>query len=199
MGMDLLRGACHRAALRADPLARNDVVKLEFEFQTARVRVPAADVARGLPVVFSLNEGAGNAGCALHPRSRVQMGRRIAHEHTGQRRTSDIPCAMALRLISRSPRSIGLFCLRRLRNLALRPGRAFAPPRDLTPTSEASGPHDFAVRFGIARPRAAVRSRIIRPANPLHAPTPPRPPHPIPTFGDDGQRPFLRGQDGVKS
>ncbi|MET3844984.1 hypothetical protein ABIE49_007062 [Bradyrhizobium sp. OAE829] len=27
-----------------------------------------------------------------------------AHEHTGQRRTSDIPCAMALRLIARSPR-----------------------------------------------------------------------------------------------
>ena len=26
---------------------------------------------------------------------------------------------------------------------------------------------------------------------------PPRPPHPIPTFGDDGQRPFLRGQDGM--
>ena len=26
-----------------------------------------------------------------------------AHEHTGQRRTSDIPCAMALRLITRSP------------------------------------------------------------------------------------------------
>ena len=25
---------------------------------------------------------------------------------------------------------------------------------------------------------------------------PPRPPHPVPTFGDDGQRPFLRGQDG---
>ena len=37
-----------------------------------------------------------------------------AHEHTGQRRQSDIPCAMALRLISRSPRSIGLSCLRRL-------------------------------------------------------------------------------------
>src|SRR5712672_4714689 len=26
-----------------------------------------------------------------------------AHEHTGQRRQSDIPCAMALRLIARSP------------------------------------------------------------------------------------------------
>ena len=37
-----------------------------------------------------------------------------AHERTGQRRTSDIPCAMALRLISRSPRGIGLSCPRRL-------------------------------------------------------------------------------------
>ena len=56
------------------------------------------------------NEGAGNAGCALHPRSRVRSrAKKAAHEHTGQRRTSDIPCAMALRLISRSPRSIGLF------------------------------------------------------------------------------------------
>ena len=37
-----------------------------------------------------------------------------AHEHTGQRRQSDIPCAMALRLISRSPRGIGRSCPRRL-------------------------------------------------------------------------------------
>src|SRR6202011_4752103 len=29
---------------------------------------------------------------------------KCAHEHTGQRRQSDIPCAMALRLITRSPR-----------------------------------------------------------------------------------------------
>ena len=28
-------------------------------------------------------EGAGNAGCALHPRSRVQWVERYAHEHTG--------------------------------------------------------------------------------------------------------------------
>src|SRR5207237_3605530 len=31
-----------------------------------------------------------------------------AHEHTGQRKHSDIPCATALRLISRSPRWSGL-------------------------------------------------------------------------------------------
>jgi hypothetical protein len=30
-------------------------------------------------------EGAGNAGCALHPRSRVQYARKKdAHEHTGE-------------------------------------------------------------------------------------------------------------------
>ena len=50
------------------------------------------------------SEGAGNAGCALHPRSHAQCVGRCAHEHTGQRRQSDIPCAMALRLITRSPR-----------------------------------------------------------------------------------------------
>jgi hypothetical protein len=43
-----------------------------------------------------------------------------AHEHTGQRRASDIPCAMVLRLITRSPRRIGLCCLRRLANMAAR-------------------------------------------------------------------------------
>src|SRR5664280_1542174 len=78
--------------------------------------------------------------------------KKIAHEHTGQRRRSDIPCAMALRLILRSPRGIGLSCPVASRNSALRPGWAFAPPRDLTPTTEASDPHDFAVRFNIARP-----------------------------------------------
>ena len=34
--------------------------------------------------------------------------KRCAHEHTGQRRTSDIPCAMALRLITCSPRRTAL-------------------------------------------------------------------------------------------
>jgi hypothetical protein len=43
-----------------------------------------------------------------------KLDKENAHEHTGQRRQSDIPCAMALRLISRSPRGIGLSCPRRL-------------------------------------------------------------------------------------
>jgi hypothetical protein len=53
-----------------------------------------------------------DARCTRGP---VCKGRKkIAHEHTGQRRQSDIPCAMALRLISRSPRGIGRSCPRRL-------------------------------------------------------------------------------------
>jgi hypothetical protein len=67
----LLRGACHRAALCADPLARNDGKK--------HLRILAAHSARGLQVAFALKrlEGAGNAGCALHPRSRVQWQQEV--------------------------------------------------------------------------------------------------------------------------
>src|SRR3984893_12635463 len=90
--------------------ARNEVVAFRFNFQTADTRPHSRGTI--LPeVCISLSlkhEGAGNAGCALHPRSRVQiMCKKGAHEHRGQRRQSDIPCAMALRLISRSSRSVG--------------------------------------------------------------------------------------------
>jgi hypothetical protein len=54
---------------------------------------------------LSRTEGAGNAGCALHPRSRVQDAQRNAHTSIQvQRRQSGIPCAMALRLMPCSPR-----------------------------------------------------------------------------------------------
>jgi hypothetical protein len=77
-------------------------------------------------------------------------------------------------------------------NRQLWPGRAFAPPKDLTPTIEASGPHDFTVRFSTARLHALrPLTEFIPPCDPIARTMPPRPPHPIPTFGDDGQRPFL--------
>ena len=54
------------------------------------------------------------------------------------------------------------------RKLALRPGRAFAPLQDLTPTIEASDPHDFAVRFGTARQHAPrPLTEFIPPCNPV--------------------------------
>ena len=68
-------------------------------------------------VCVSLSLKRGSRECRMRAApavSRAKGRTKIAHEHTGQRRQSDIPCAMALRLISRSPRSIGLSCLRRL-------------------------------------------------------------------------------------
>ena len=48
------------------------------------VRIPATHRARALQSPFPLTkEGAGNAGCLLHPRSRVQCVKESAHEHTG--------------------------------------------------------------------------------------------------------------------
>ena len=61
-----------------------------------------------------------------------------AHEHTGQRRQSDIPCAMALRLITCSPRRTALL-----------------PPNDASTAT--SGPHDFTVRFSTVRYRHLPR------------------------------------------
>src|SRR5687767_10886922 len=66
----------------------------------------------------------------------------------------------------------GLYALSPV-SYALLPPSPCEPVRKLGASLAAPGPHDFAVRFDTAR----------------LAP-PPRPPHPIPTFGDDGQRPF---------
>src|SRR6267142_1536461 len=50
-------------------------------------------------------EGAGKTGCALHPRSRVQSAQKETHTSIQvQRKHSGLPCAMALRLTSCSPR-----------------------------------------------------------------------------------------------
>jgi len=75
-----------------------------IQFMTPRSR--DANSARGL-LKFppSKTDGAGKTGCLLHPRSRVQMRTKNAHtsiqvqaEHPG------LPCAVALRLTSCSPR-----------------------------------------------------------------------------------------------
>src|SRR2546430_16275492 len=71
-----------------------------------------------------------------------------AHEHTGQRKHSDIPCAMALRLTSCSPRWSGLVVTVTPEKLA---------SHELSASIAAPGPHDFAVRsrtfaFGPLRP-----------------------------------------------
>jgi hypothetical protein len=85
---------------------------------------------------------------------------RVAKTHTSiqvQRKQSGLPCAMALQLISCSPRrdqSLFVTVAPKKRELLA----------NLTPAIGASGPHDFAVRFSRAR-----QSQHPRP--PLPAPT----------------------------
>src|SRR6202795_3868292 len=75
----------------------------------------------------------------------------------------------------------GLFCHRRLRiKLCLSP---VGPTqlRKLDTSVGVSGPHDFAVRCNISRPRAVDHSQAHHPpCNPIARKTLPRPPHPIP-------------------
>jgi len=104
--------------------------------------------------------------CRMHAAPAVSCAvctEKCAHEHTGQRRQSDIPCAMALRLITCSPRRTALLP-------PLRPGKSNAP-KCMDASNAASGPHVFTVRLSCAR-QAQFQ----------------RPPLPVPRC-DDGQRP----------
>src|SRR5216683_2237699 len=101
------------------------------------------------------SEGAGNAGCALHPRSRVQTctkKRTRAYRFSGGNPTFPAQWFYGLlralpgdrACLTPSPSGFGTSA----------PGRADRPPKDLTPTTEASGPHDFTVRNSTVRQRA---------------------------------------------
>ena len=75
---------------------------------TLDVRPPSRDALRprfgdiSRPLQIQRAQGMPDARCTRDLMRSVH--KECAHEHTGQRRTSDIPCAMALRLITRSPR-----------------------------------------------------------------------------------------------
>jgi hypothetical protein len=135
---------------------RNDALSSDSNFKTADARPHSRgamlpELCRSVVPPKKREQGMPDARCT---RGLVcKMCKKKAHTSIQvQRRQSDIPCAMALRLTSRSPRRIGLCCLRRLRITdSSAPGRADLPSADLTPTTEASGPHDFTVRFSTAR------------------------------------------------
>jgi hypothetical protein len=136
-------------------------------------RVPATRGARGLDRILSLlgKEGAGKTGCALHPRSRVQNARVKTHTSIQvQRKHSGLPCAMALRIIRAHPGDPAFLPPSPREHGWPAPGRAGLASARLDANPEASGPHDFTVRFSIVR-RPAVRSltELIPPCNHLRA------------------------------
>ena len=130
------------------------VAAFRFECQTADTRPHSRG---GMSPSFacrrpSKEEGAGNAGCALHPRSRVQRVERKLHTSIqGSGGDPTFPAQWLYGLYRAHPGVSGFLASVAFRKPALRPGRAFAPPKDLTPTTEASDPRDFAVRFDTAR------------------------------------------------
>jgi hypothetical protein len=144
-------------------------------------------------------EGVGNAGCPLHPRSRVHL---VAVERT--------------RVTTSTPESPGIPARNGFNGVcrALPGDRALLPPspadrfclspvgptqlRELDASVGASGPHDFAVRCNISRPLAWCRSRAssTHPAIPSRARrcrvhrTPSR-------VRDDRDTPLCVGRDGA--
>ena len=105
----------------------------------------------------STTEGAGNAGCAVHTYSLAcEMKKHTSVVTTGPPPSTGIPCAMVLTISFALSPVTGLCCHRRPRNIS----------RKLDASIGASGPHDFAVRIGAVRQRAAkasIASRTQRP------------------------------------
>jgi hypothetical protein len=66
--------------------------------------------------------------------------KRCAHEHTGQRRQSDIPCAMALRLIGALPGDRAFLSPSPLRSLLLKNLTPASRRQDHTTSPYASAP-----------------------------------------------------------
>ena len=163
------------------------------------------------------SEGAGNAGCLLHPRSRVQGALKNAHTSIQvQPKHSGIPCAMVLRLMPSSPRRriplasvIGeLAVLRDPVGLAktsadLTPATGarttrFCRTQLPSPNHSTSHARPAEVLAEAFKRRSSTRCRSLtenRPANMPARPTLPRPPHPIPTFRDDRDTPLVQGDE----
>src|SRR2546423_12725797 len=86
-------------------------------------------------------EGAGNAGCALHPRSRVPKVAHLAHTSIqGSGNTPTSPAQWLYDLYRALPGE----------RACLPPSPCGKPPTRLSASIAAPGPHDFAVRPGVS-------------------------------------------------
>ena len=143
--------------------------EFRFECQTAAMR-PRSRGGRRPRLAFrcpSKEEGAGNAGCALHPRSRVQIAREKTHtsiQGSGEHPTFPAQWLYGLYRAHPGDQDLLVTVAPRIEGRARRPVGPASPPRDLTPTQRLSGPHDFAVRFGTARPHVPKTAHGVYPA-----------------------------------
>jgi hypothetical protein len=116
-------------------------------------------------------EGAGKTGCLLHPRSRVRFAQTNGHTSIqGSWKHSGLPCAMALRLTSSSPRRTALLppsSVGHFPNLApapRRPNHTTSPYAQAAHVSRSSRVHRISprVRDDGQRPSSAETSGVMR-------------------------------------
>jgi hypothetical protein len=94
-----------RIGARVARLSGTTRLVFRFEFQTDARRHSRGGMRPRFAFRCPSKRGSRECRMRAAPAVSCAKGRKQnAHEHTGQRRTSDIPCAMALRLIPRSPR-----------------------------------------------------------------------------------------------
>jgi hypothetical protein len=155
--------------------SRNDGACSELSLRSTKVAAHsyssnAASRSRGamrprFAFIFRPKEGVGNAGCPLHPRPRVHF---VLVERTrvttSTPESPGIPARNGFNGLCRALPGDRALCHRRQRiKFCLSPVGP-TPLRKLDASVGASGPHDFAVRCNISRPRAGDRSQVFRPA-----------------------------------
>jgi hypothetical protein len=163
-------GLLRRFAPRKDDKSRR-------AFTPPRRDAPESCIRSSAPL-----EGVGNAGCPLHPRPRVHF---VVLERTrvttSTPESPGIPARNGFHSVCRAlpgdravlpPSPADMFCLSPVGPTQL---------RELDTSVGVSGPHDFAVRCNISRPRAGDRSQAHHPpCHPIARKTLPRPPQPTP-------------------
>ena len=129
-------------------------------------RIPAAGGARGLR--FVVPQTGGSRECRMRAAPAVSCAKLCKKLHTSIQGSGEHPTFPAQWFDGLSRAHPGVSGSSRLRRLRIAgsstPGRADLPSADLTPTTEASGPHDFAVRFDTARLHVRKTAHGVDPA-----------------------------------
>src|SRR5216684_2487692 len=165
-------GACHRAAIRPTRWRATTAESVAYSYSSDTASRSHGAMRPSCAFIFRPLEGVGNAGCPLHPRSRVHL---VVVERTRVTTSTPerpaFPHAMVLTAYVVLSPVTGLFCHRRQRIWFCLSPVGPTQLRELDASVGASGPHDFAVRSNISRRRAVDRSRIqrTRPAIPSRA------------------------------
>ena len=142
---------CPLYKLRAAAALVRNAERFQFTYQTTkekgvRPHSRGANCVRVLlQVTLWIERGRRECRVLAAPMARLQNKKQAAVT-TGSAETSGIPCAMALRLTSYSPRGAGLVCPRRQRD----------HPSRLDTSVGVSGPYDLVVRLGAVRPHEDI-------------------------------------------